>query len=82
MGMQLRGCFKHACEEWCPLTSKCAWLAAQLPQFDTRKVREELGLEYMDVRDTAQDMAASLIELGIIKRLPGAPKGPTFYSKL
>ena len=64
------------------LNSLCACWAAQLPQFDTRKVREELGLQYMDVRDTAQDMAASMIELGIIKRLPGAPQGPTFYSKL
>ena len=56
--------------------------AMQVPQFDTTKARTELGLEFIDIRQTAQDMAASLIELGIIKRLPGAPMGPPFYSKL
>ncbi len=54
----------------------------QVPQFDTTKARTELGLEYIDVRQTAQDMAASLIELGVIKHLPGAPTRPLFYSKL
>ena len=34
------------------------------------------------LRQTAQDMAASLTELGIVKRLPGAPPSPQFYSKL
>lgn len=53
-----------------------------MPQFDTTKVRTELDLDFFDVRKTAQDMAASLLELGILKRLPGAPNKSHFYSKL
>jgi hypothetical protein len=53
-----------------------------VPQFDNSKAKKELGLNFMDVRRTAQDMAASLLELGIVKRLPGAPKPSHFYSRL
>lgn len=53
-----------------------------MPHFDTTKVKKDLGLDFMDVRKTAQDMAASLLELGVLKRLPGAPQPSHFYSKL
>ena len=53
----------------------------QLPKFDNSKAREELGLEFMSVRRSVQDMAASLLELGVVKRLPEAPKS-NFYSRL
>ena len=53
----------------------------QLPRFDTSKVRKELGLDFINIRQTAQDMAASFLELGIIKRFPGAPK-PDLHSRL
>ena len=56
-------------------------LAAQLPRFDNRKARKELGLDFMDIRQSAQDMAASLLELGLVKARPGAPVSQ-FYSKL
>ena len=55
--------------------------ALQLPLFDNSKAREELGLDFTDIKQTAQDMAASLLELGVLKRLPGAPVSG-FYSKL
>ncbi|CAL8464641.1 g4176 [Coccomyxa elongata] len=54
----------------------------KVPHFDTSKVKTDLGLDFMDVRKTAQDMAASLLELGVVKRLPGAPRPSKFYSKL
>ena len=53
----------------------------QLPRFDASKARKELGLDFIDIRQTAQEMAASLLELGVIKRLPGAPK-PDLHSRL
>ena len=56
-------------------------LAAQVPQFDCSKARRELGLTFMDVRRTAQDMAAALLELELVRRLPGAPVG-SFYPAL
>ena len=56
-------------------------LAAQVPQFDCSKARRELGLTFMDVRRTAQDMAAALLELGLVRKLPGAPVG-AFYPAL
>ena len=55
--------------------------AVQLPHFDSSKAREELGLDFIDVRQSAQDMAASLLELGVVKARPGAPVSQ-FYSKL
>lgn len=56
-------------------------MAAQLPHFDNSKAREELGLDFTDVRQSAQDMAASLLELRVVKAQPGAPVSK-FYSKL
>ena len=53
----------------------------QLPRFDASKARKELGLDFINIRQTAQDMAATFLELGIIKRLPGAPK-PDLHSRL
>jgi hypothetical protein len=45
----------------------------KLPLFDCSKVKKELGLDFIDIRKTAQDMAQSLIDMGILPRLPGAP---------
>ena len=56
-------------------------LAAQVPQFDCSKARRELGLTFIDVQRTAQDMAAALLELELVRRLPGAPVG-SFYPTL
>ncbi|CAL5224580.1 g7286 [Coccomyxa viridis] len=53
----------------------------KLPHFDNSKAREELGLDFTDVRQSAQDMAASLLELRVVKAQPGAPVSK-FYSKL
>ena len=55
-----------------------------MPQFDCSKAKRELGLTFMDVRQTAQDMAAALLELRLVKRLPGAPVGNFYpaYAKL
>ena len=53
----------------------------QLPKFDTSKAHKELGLDFIRIRQTAQDMAASLLGLGIVKRLPGVPKSDV-YSRL
>ena len=60
---------------------KAHLLPVQLPKFDNSKARNELGLDFINIRQTAQDMAASLLDLGVVKRLPGAPK-PDLYSRL
>ena len=52
-----------------------------MPQFDCSRARRELGLTFMDMRRTAQDMAAALLELGLVRTLPGAPVG-SFYPAL
>ena len=64
--------------------SQHEWFGNQVPQFDCSKAKLELGLTFMDVRQTAQDMAAALLELGLVKRLPGAPVGKFYpaYAKL
>ena len=56
-------------------------MVLQLPHFDNSKARKELGLDFMNVRQSAQDMAASLLELGVVKALPRVPLS-NFYSKL
>lgn len=48
--------------------------AGGVPRLDASKSVADLGLDYIDVKRTARDMAASLIDLGIVKRLPGAPE--------
>ncbi|KAK9839285.1 hypothetical protein WJX81_005644 [Elliptochloris bilobata] len=53
----------------------------KVPHFDCSKAKRELGLTFMDTRRTAQDMAAALLELGLVRRLPGAPVG-SFYLAL
>ena len=45
------------------------------PQYDTSKVVADLGLEFLPLKQTAVDMAASMVEYGILPRLPGAPAG-------
>ena len=56
-------------------------MVLQLPRFDNSKARRELGLDFIDIRQSAQDMAASLLELKVVKALPGAPVSK-YYSKL
>ena len=63
------------------LWGKAQGVHMQLPRFDASKARKELGLDFINIRQTAQDMAASLLELRVIKRLPGAPK-PDLHSRL
>lgn len=41
--------------------------AGPVPRFDTSKVGADLGLEFMPVKKTAVDMAASLIDMGIVQ---------------
>lgn len=47
--------------------------AGKMPIFDCSKVKKELGLDFLPMRKSAQDMAAALIQLGIVPKLPGAP---------
>jgi hypothetical protein len=60
----------HGCMK---LRGLCCVSLGKMPHFDTSKARAELGLDFFPVRKSAQDMAASLIALGIVPRLPGAP---------
>lgn len=53
----------------------------QMPQFDNSRARKDLGLDFIDIGRSVQDMAASLLELQVVKALPGAPVS-SFYSKL
>ena len=53
----------------------------QMPHFDNSKAQKELGLDFIDIGRSVQDMAASLLELKLVKALPGAPVS-NFYSKL
>ena len=43
----------------------------RVPAFDTSKTVADLGLRFAPVKTTAVDMAASLIESGIVKRVGG-----------
>ena len=36
--------------------------------FDTRRVQEDLGLTFMPAKQTAHDMANTLLQLGIVPR--------------
>ena len=45
-----------------------------VPRLDASKGVADLGLTYIPVGDTARDMAAALIDMGVVRRLPGAPE--------
>jgi len=46
----------------------------KVPHFDVGPAASDLGLvSYLPLKRTAVDMAASLVDLGIVPRLPGAP---------
>ena len=48
----------------------------KVPRFDVGPAAADLGLaSYLPLKATAIDMAASLVDLGIVPRLPGAPAG-------
>lgn len=48
--------------------------AGRVPRYDTSKVTADLGLQFMPVKQTAVDMAASLIDMGIVKRVGGGER--------
>jgi len=48
----------------------------KVPHFDVGPAASDLGLaSYLPLKATAVDMAAALVDLGIVPRLPGAPGG-------
>jgi hypothetical protein len=48
-----------------PQLLKASW--GPPPQFDCSKARLELGLDFISMRQSANDMAERLLELGIVK---------------
>jgi|APGre2960657444_1045066.scaffolds.fasta_scaffold389277_1 hypothetical protein len=50
----------------------------KVPHFDVGPAASDLGLtSYLPLKATAVDMAAALVDLGIVPQLPGAPGGAT-----
>ena len=52
-------------------------MGMQVFALDTTKARTVLGMQFTDVHQTAQDMAASLIKFKLVKREQGLPVAVT-----
>ena len=50
-------------------------LGLQVPHFDTSRAERDMGMGgYISIRESVQDMAASLLAFKLVATLPGAPQ--------